>query len=266
MDPDEEQEGPALATPYPWGPYGDPSVIGPSRGKRKGSGIQFLHAKLHRGEISDRAQDILADLLDGADEDPIDTPPLASAMLDLKALPIPALSSWADEETVRQAPDISLLATILNVIDSSATGSAVPTRQIIRQCCLSVNPGSVPSNMDAKEMTLAALVFMSQHHNNEVVSLPLIQSSSTSEDLEKRSYEKVGMWNLMDEEFQIKLRWLETLFLEAGVASKDLPREKNCPMIPTQDESGLFLKGTIPPSASSAKGKKGGRRNSTSPG
>lgn len=104
------------------------------------------------------------------------------------------------EETVLHLAvngQISLFGSILAVIDEHPD-SSVSSKHIIRECALTVNPSRTPGLLDAREMVLAALHFLSQsfHDDNFLVSLPLIRPISITGDLERRSYEKVSQWTL----------------------------------------------------------------------
>jgi hypothetical protein len=121
--------------------------------------------------------------------------------------------------------DISLLGSILSVIDQypnvnlsttssatsgggGATSTSVSSNYILQRCALTVIPQKTPGLLSAKEMIYAALHFLCQEYppstkkgtdsdiTSITVQLPLIQSTSMSNDIERRSYEKLYDWDL----------------------------------------------------------------------
>jgi hypothetical protein len=187
-----------------------------------------------------------------------------------KIVPVPIHSAQTEDEILRLAKDgkISLFASLLKLIDD-VSPAAVPNKTMIRSCVLTIRPGSIPASMDAKDMVVAALYFLSRDNHSsssELLDLPLIQPLGSTDDLEKRSYEKVGSWN-MSEDFLIKVGVLETVFMESAASWQDLPRDRMLPTIPKEDERLLLYKGNVPSSAT-PKVKKGGgpKRKTTSPG
>jgi hypothetical protein len=167
----------------------------------------------------------------------------------------------ADEEVLELARDgrLSLFASILKFIEVDE--SPVATKNLIRNCCLTVRPGDVPGSIDAKEMILSALHFLSSNFDagsDQLLSMPLIRPIQEVGDLEKRSYEKAGEWKFVAVED--KLLRLEQLFLTSSSAWKWLRRETFCPRLSHKDETSFFLKGSIPASASAKKPKGEGSR------
>lgn len=241
-----------LATPYPWAPGEKQITYAVSSRKRKGSGQLVLDRALHDTFTSKRAKIILQNLLGGtvttggATND--ETLRLASFSL-LSNEPVPPLqtidpsSQLQDDTLLKMAQNgrLSLLGSILRVITESPS-TPVSTKHILRTCSLAVRPGDVPPQMDAKEMILAALFFLSSTHQGEHWELPLISPTNVDVDLEKRSYEPVKF-----SPSDSQLQWLETAFLKSP--GDFLGRERYCPRLKYDEESQLMLKGTLPMSA-----------------
>lgn len=152
-------------------------------------------------------------------------------------------SQLQDEALLKMAQNgrLSLLGSILRVITEYPT-PPVSTKHILQTCSLAVRPGDVPPQMDAKEMMLAALFFLSSTHQSEHWELPLILPTNSDVDLEKRSYEPVEF-----SPSESQLQWLETAFLKSS--GEFLGRERYCPRLKHNEESQLLLKGTFPTSA-----------------
>jgi len=248
------------ATPYPWG-LNDYQIFESKGRKRKGTGIAFLQFTLQNGKVSKGAAKILTELLpDLADKTANDFCPNMSTALLGKYIPTPIHSAQPEDEILRLASEgnVSLFASLLKIIDN-ASPAAVLNKTMMRSCVLSIRPGSVPANMDAKDMVMAALFFLSRDNpsnSKEFLDLPLIRPVVSTEDLEKRSYEKVGTWNISTD-FLIKVGALEIAFMESAASWQDLPRDRMLPCIPYDDERILLYKGNVPSSAT-PKAKKGG--------
>jgi hypothetical protein len=243
-------QGIPLATPYPWAPS-EKQITHPVSRKRKGSGLLVLNQALQDTCTSKRAKNILQSLLGGtvttggANDD---TYRLATVSLltNESAPPLQTIdpSSQLQDETLLEMAQngrFSLLGSILRVITESPT-TPVSTKHILRTCSLAVRPGDVPPQMDAKEMILAALFFLSSTHRSEHWELPLILPTNVDVDLEKRSYEPVEF-----SPSESQLQWLETAFLKSP--GDFMGREKYCPRLKRDEEVQLLLKGTLPTSA-----------------
>mmetsp|Transcript_30743 Transcript_30743/g.35053 ORF Transcript_30743/g.35053 Transcript_30743/m.35053 type:complete len:268 (-) Transcript_30743:100-903(-) len=215
--------------------------------KRKGSGLSFLQNKNIQGE----AKRIMLNLLE-ADPETQDTSHLATSLFYANG-GLPA--SVADEKTeesdiirLAQEGNLSLFLSILRHFDQQTTslGSSVPTKTILRSCVLAVNPSCTPGNLDAKDMVLTALQFLSCSASLDGrIKLPLIEATDQNLDLEKRIYNKVGQWKWADFENNTALSELEMLFNLSPIG-----REKFVPrFLSDEDEQPLLQKGVIPPSA-----------------
>lgn len=235
-----------LATPYPWAPN-EKQISHPVSRKRKGSGLLVLNQALEDTSTSKRAKEILQNLLgdDLTEGMTKGTRRLATVSLATEpAQPLETIdpsSPLEDDKLLQMAGEgwFSLLGSILRVIRESP--SPVTTKHILRTCSLAVRPGDVPPQMDAKEMILAALHFLSSNHKSDHWELPLICPIQEDNDLEKHSYEPVGSST------ESQVQWLETAFLKAP--DKYLAREKYCPRLKQDEEGPLLLKGTLPTSA-----------------
>ena len=151
------------------------------------------------------------------------------------------VSGTDDEEVLRLAlhNKIALLPSILKVfVDNPA--SPHTARSIVRSCLLLVNPGSVLAAMDAKEVILAALQFLSS-------ALSLLIVTTQNDDLEKRSYQKSGPWSLKDKLPMI--RQAECVFSEMSPWA----RVHACPPLGSQYENLLLAKGSVPVNVISKK-------------
>ena len=162
-----------------------------------------------------------------------------------------------DDEVLMLARDgkISLFSSLLSIIETSEP--PVATKTLLKKCCLAVKPGDLPGSIDAKEMVLAALHFLSARFevtsDGQLPSLPLIRPIHFTGDLEKRNYEIAGQWKLAD--IQDKVLRLEQIFISSPHKWKWLRREVFSPRLSQKDETSFFLKGVIPPSASAKKPK-----------
>jgi hypothetical protein len=161
------------------------------------------------------------------------------------------------DEILSNAKDgrYSLFASLLKVVETGP--GPVPTKQILRELCLTLRPGDVPGMMDCKDMMLAALHYLSSHYaakSDALLQLPLIRPSQAYGDLEKRNFEKVGDWKLG--QIEDKLWTMETIFFSSPSPWKWLRREIFCPRgLSKVDETSFFSKGTIPSNATAKKGE-----------
>lgn len=237
----------AEASAYPWAPD-ERQISFPAKRKRKGSGFSLLQQALDDSRTSERAKEILRELLgDKSMEETIDESSRLATMSLTKphAQPLEAINPNApmqDAQILRLSQEgrLSLLGSVVRVVcESMAT--PVSTKQILKSCILAVRPGDVPGQLDAKEMVLAALLFLSSTHKSEYWSLPLIRPTQEDAELDKRSYE------LVQSPTESQLQWLETAFLSS--ADKYIAREKYCPRLANHEEDSLVRKGIIPASA-----------------
>lgn len=261
---DQRQQKVPLATPYPWAPN-EPQIFAMAHSststhcKRKGSGVIAVYRYLEDENTSKRAKETLSQLMgeELAEQTPTqkkETLGFATESLAQEpdepfpqAIDPSASPPLSDDTILRMAQlgKLSLLGSILRVVRDSPSSLPVTTRQILKTCGLAVPPGNVPANLDAKEIVLAALYFLSTSHKSEQWTLPLIRSVHEDNDLEKRTYEAC------DEKYPSKsqLQWLEIAFWTS--TDKYTPREKYCPRHLSPEEQGaLLLKGTVPVSAS----------------
>ena len=175
----------------------------------------------------------------------------------------------ADDVVLQSARNgkFSIFASILKLIETEEH-PPVPTKHIIRHCCLTIRPGDIPGSIDAKEMILASLSFLSSQFTpggstDQLLNFPLISAVQDTADLERRTYNKVGDWKLQD--INDKLQKLEAIFIASSPKSaKWLRREAFCPFhLSTKEEITFCLKGVIPPSASAKRTKVGGEGGSS---
>ena len=126
---------------------------------------------------------------------------------------------------------LSYLQSFLSVLqDEMQNGSSggVPARVLLKRCCLTIAPSRVPAALDAEEMAMAALEFLSstfQPSSSVVPSppkLPLIRPVKEENDIKKRCYVPVGTWQLDDPIFVAAMNVLEDWF------STMLPRINGC--------------------------------------
>ncbi|KAL3925298.1 MAG: hypothetical protein SGILL_000504 [Bacillariaceae sp.] len=165
---------------------------------------------------------------------------------------VPSLGT-AEDEIVKnaQAGKYSVFKTILSVLENEKTLEAVPTQMLLSKVCLVVPPRAIPGSMDAKDIVMAALQFLSSSFDpksNEMMKLPLVKAVQRYSDLDKRHYQKSGTWKL-DEIDDDKLFKLEGLYLSSPASWKWLGREAFCPRLTKDEEATFFLKGTVPESA-----------------
>lgn len=241
----------AEASAYPWAPDEKQISFQETR-KRKGSGVAVLHQTLNDSTTNKRVQEILKNLL-GDEEVVVEDTINESARLATTSLTKPLSSQPAletidpnvpidDEQILRltQEGRLSLLGSIVRVVGESVA-TPVFTSKVLSSCILAVRPGDVPGHLDAKDMVLAALLFLSSTHKSEHWTLPLIRPTQENVELERRSYE------LVQSPTESQLQWLETAFLSS--TDKFLPRDKYCPRLADDEEGPLLRKGVIPPSA-----------------
>lgn len=165
-----------------------------------------------------------------------------------------------DSEILKRAKagEVSLFLTILKII-SDSPASPVATKALFKTCCLAVRPGDVPGSMDAKEMVMAALQFLSgdcSTNSDDLVALPLIRPVQELADLERRTFHMYGDWSLLDEDLREKVLRLEQIFVSSPSSWKWLKRELYSPRLSSKDETAFFLKGAIPASAAGKKANK----------
>ncbi|KAL3945594.1 MAG: hypothetical protein SGBAC_000334 [Bacillariaceae sp.] len=166
------------------------------------------------------------------------------------------------EDMLKLARDgkVSVFSSLLDVVQSST--QPVPTKTLIRKCCLVINPSDMPGSIDAKDYILGALHFLSSQFEStseeRYPSLPLIYPIHLTGDIEKRNYEKVGEWKL--EDIQDKVLRLEHLFIASPSSWKWLRRDSFAPRLRKEEETSFFFKGTIPARAKKEKPEKGRKR------
>jgi hypothetical protein len=226
--------------------------------KRKlGPGLSVV--KLERENLSERAQEILSDLLHQhdikIDHKEAVTPPKKKARKPLE-------TNMSDERVMQlaQQGELSFLASLLRVLEEENAAS-LSTKFLMKSCCLAVEPALVPALCDAKEMVMAGLHFLSSNFTSgspDFPNLPLIRAVSETSDLERRSYEKVGDWRLA--EILEQVLNLEQVFFESQNDYKWMARHHACPNLTTGRDL-LLLKGSPP--AFLLKPKKVARRKSS---
>lgn len=252
-----------LAVPYPWTVSENQASRILTR-KRKGSGLSYLQTK----SMSQGAKLILEDLLGSSDPETQDTSHFQTSTF-YSAPHIPDVPGEDDDDAtiVSLAQDgyLSLLLQIIKQVDQGV----LTVKALIRGCALAVNPIATPGSLDAKEMVLAALHFLSSSANlsgadGSTVSLPLLDADDSQEDQEKRIYRKVGDWMWTDYK-TVAFSELQLVF-----DSSPIRREAFVPrFLSDQDEIPLLQKGVIPSSAAPRrKGPAPGyrRKSNQSPG
>jgi len=254
-----------LATPYPWDnptmeeaqrdakeslqkhPFVSSGIaslqkhIAPSASTLDDHGKRLLTRLLNEHQIplpkgSDTGAEVAADYLYGSNIAPLTRkPPSADA------------SDEAVLESARKG-DLSFFVAVLNAIRRNVP--PVTTKKIIRSCCMTLRPGDVPGSLDAKEMVLAALFFLSsklETKSKNLQDLPLIQPAQELGDLEKRAYMKAWEWRI--EDITENVLALEQIFFATPSKWRWLSREKFCPRLTEKEEASFFMKGSIPASA-----------------
>lgn len=229
-----------------------------------GSGVLALNERAfgRQSTMNSMAQNILRGLLQQHDlqVEPLDIEERKLSVSDLRMRSPRAFREVApggklDDEFLERARsgDFSLFLSIAAALESNPS-QPIPSKSILRACCLSIRPGDVPGSLDSKDVVLAALHFLSSEHESssrERLSLPLIQSTNENGDLEKRSWEKVDDWAL--EGIREKLLDLEEVFLKSSSTWEWLRRDLFSPRLPDGDEKSFFLKGAIPAVAARKK-------------
>lgn len=246
-----------MATPYLWpdGEHEDEGQVfeAPTSSAARSPGFAYLQAQMLKSDgMSDAAKHTLMKLLQEQNVELKGPAKIAKAATSSPATTV--IDSTMDDETVLHLAangQISFLGSILTVIDKHPVAS-VSSKHIIKEVALTVNPSKTPGLLDAREMVLAALHFLSQTFSpssdgdEEIVALPLIRPLSITGDLERRSYEKVAPWEL-DDIIQ-GVAALEERFYSSEADYQWLSREKFLPPSlrsgPDMDE--FLLKGTVP--------------------
>mmetsp|Transcript_117965 Transcript_117965/g.341013 ORF Transcript_117965/g.341013 Transcript_117965/m.341013 type:complete len:315 (+) Transcript_117965:113-1057(+) len=160
----------------------------------------------------------------------------------------------AEIQQLAKEGKLSLFLTILGIINDNSPGP-VATKELFKTCCLAIRPGDVPGSMDAKEMVMAALLFMSRDcdiYSVDLEPLPIIRPAQELADLERRTFLKFGDWSF-DDEFKQKILRLEQIFVSSPASWRWLKREFLSPRLTEKEEGAFFLKGAIPASAAGKK-------------
>lgn len=268
---------PGVADPYLWPEEEESMVrqcsvlnerllccIDPS-GIQRRSGSAHLHKSLSSSKMSNRAKEIMEELLQDNKEErdnggvslPVDekTTHLCTTVLDSKSMNEATILNLAS------TGQISLFGSLLSVIDTASTNNATPvtSKYLLQKCAWTVRPSATPGFLDAREMVLAVLLFLSQtdyqptahiedgtiddhdkHSVAQPVVLPLIRPSNNVCDLERRTYEKSYEWKLDDILSRISV--LEWNFLNGDHSPyKWLPRERFLPLTPNDKTKRLLL-------------------------
>lgn len=212
-----------------------------------GSGFAHLHTLLASNDVSERSKQLLGDLLAQEGIDTTGERGHTAGGPHSHSPTIGILDSTMSDSTIASMAsrgEISLFCSILSVIEN-AGGAAVTSKRLLQTCALAVPPLQTPGLLDAREMVLAILHFLSQELGSDAALLhlsldhsapslegllPLIRPLSTTGDLERRSYEKCYGWALNDIIQQVAT--LECYFLRCGENYKWLPRSVFLPAIP----------------------------------
>jgi len=259
------------AQPFPWIEDSD-GISTRSLRKRKfvGSGLALLRKESLGSEskMGNVAKNILMNLfhqhgieLDGEMES--DEKIFKGIGLSDRPLRVSSLTGKTELENVSEheialeteSGNKSLFIALLKSVTDSSAGS-ISSRQILREVCLLLEPGSLPGILDSKDVVLAALHFLSSNNETKsahVLRLPLIRPLQAYGDLEKRNFEKVGDWRL--EDIKVKLSRMEEVFLSSPSSWKWQKRESLSLRLSQADEESFFLKGTIPLCATAKKVK-----------
>lgn len=214
----------------------------------RGTGFRYLQQQLLSEELSDAQKELLRQItnenkVDLENHNGAEMYPLTKKPKTLKTVD----SNMSDEtilQFAKQVPSsMSLLASLLKVLDND--GGTVSAKAFLKTCALTVRPGMVPPVMDAKEMVLAALQFLSE-------TTDWIRPVQEQSDFEKRSYEKVGTWKLAD--ILPRLAELEDVFYEGATDLNWMPRTRFVPPMQNPvEEDLLLLKGNAPAGLSTKK-------------
>jgi len=262
-----------MATPYIWpdGEHDDDDeeeVCEPPAASTasRSPGFAFLQAQMLKSDgMSDAAKRTLMKMLQ---EQNVELRGPAKTAKAATSSPVTTvIDSTMDDETVLHLAangQISFLGSILAIIDKHPLNS-VSSKHIIKEVALTVNPSRTPGLLDAREMVLAALHFLSQtftpssDEDEDIVALPLIRPLSITGDLERRSYEKIVPWEL-DEIIQ-GVAALEERFYSSEADYPWLSREKFLPpsLRSAPDLDGFLLKGTLPEQLQKHLPTKGGK-------
>jgi hypothetical protein len=153
------------------------------------------------------------------------------------------------DDIIRNASEgkYSLFKTILRIVENN--DGIVHTKIFLSRASLVIQPSTVPGQMDAKDMVLAALHFLSTMYkpkSRELLELPMLRAVQVYSDLEKRSYQKAGSWKLDDIDIESRLFNLEELFLKSPAHWKWLKREIFCPRLTSEEETSFFQTGIVP--------------------
>jgi hypothetical protein len=213
----------------------------------RGAGFLFLQQQLLSEEMNDIEKDLLRRILKDHRVDPLNDTGLTGPPPVKKPKTLKTIDSNMSDETIlqyaKQVPSsMSLLASLLKVVDDD--GGNVTAKAFLKTCALAVRPGMVPPMMDAKEMVLAALQFLSE-------TTTWIRPVQEQVDLEKRSYTKVGDWKLAD--ILPQVAELESVFYEGGADLIWMPRTRFVPPMQNPVEEDLLLLKGNPPAGYSAK-------------
>ena len=132
----------------------------------RGAGFRYLQQQLLSEELEDAQKDLLRQIMSDHQvelENENDSTKMQPPFKKPKTLK--TIDSNMSDETIlqfaKQVPSfMSLLASLLKVVDDD--GGSVSAKAFLKTCALTVRPGMVPPMMDAKEMVLAALQFLSE--------------------------------------------------------------------------------------------------------
>ena len=247
------------AHPFPWG---DSTIVERQRSttrslrKRKfvGSGLAILRKDMgSESKIGILSKNILMNLfhqhgieVDGELES--DANKFKGLGLSKGSLHMETHTSTDDKPLRLQTGNRSFFVPLLKVVIESVD-SPISTRHILKKVCLLLQPGTLPGNMDSKDMVLAALHFLSskcETKSDNLLRLPLIRSEKAYGDLERRNFVKMGDWKL--EDIEEKLLKMEELFLSSPSSWKWLKRDSFSLSLKLSkaDEEAFFMKGTVP--------------------
>ena len=173
-----------------------------------------------------------------------------------------------------------------STITTTIVSGSVSTKSILQQCAYTVIPQKTPALLSAREMVCAALHCLCQEYPNPTkssssislssttertarIQLPLIQSTSMSSDIERRSYEKAYDWNfktILPQILQLEHEFYNNAIIIIPSASTSdnsknslmwLPRELFIPDI-KDDEllRRIYIQGSIPSTTNDGTSKK----------
>jgi hypothetical protein len=213
----------------------------------RGAGFRFLQQQLLSEEMNDIQKDLLRRILKDNQVDLLDDTQTTGPPPFKKTKTLRTIDSNMSDETIlqfaKQVPcSMSLLASLLKVVDDDRGN--VTAKAFLKTCALTVRPGMVPPMMDAKEMVLAALQFLSE-------TTAWIRPVQEQVDLEKGSYAKVGDWKLADILSQVAE--LESVFYEGAADLTWMPRTRFVPPMQNPVEEDLLLLKGNPPARYLAK-------------